>query len=92
MAKLKDGYFKNIGSAEGNDSYALLAGGGHLSYSASGGANALVQRDASGYIANNYFYTSSGGAERNASGLGYIAGFNTGDYYIRSYTSAAVKT
>lgn len=92
MAKLKDGYFKNIGSAEGNDSYALLAGGGHLSYSASGGANALVQRDASGYVVNNYFNTPTGGAERNASGLGYIAGFNTGDYYIRSYTAAAVKT
>ena len=92
MAKLKDGYFKNIGSAEGNDSYALLAGGGHLGYSNSGGANALVQRDANGYIVNNYFNTTSGGAERNASGLGYIAGFNASDYYIRSYTSDAVKS
>ena len=92
MAKLKDGYFKNIGSAEGNDSYALLAGGGHLGYSNSGGANALVQRDANGYIVNNYFNTTGGGSEKNASGLGYIAGFNASDYYIRSYTSAAVKS
>lgn len=92
MAKLKDGYLKQIGSAEGNDSYALLAGGGHLGYSNSSGANMLVQRDANGYILNSYFNTTSGGAERNTSGLGYIAGFNSGDYYIRSYGVAAVKS
>lgn len=93
MAKLKDGYLKYItANTPGSDSYVLLAGGGNLGYSNSSVANSLVQRDAYGYIVNNYFYTSTGGAERNASGLGYIAGFNSSDYYIRSYTSAAVKT
>lgn len=59
-------------------------------YSATGGANTMVQRDGSGYIQNNYFYTSVGGSERNASGMSYFAGFNASDYYIRSYTPAAV--
>lgn len=52
-------------------------------------ANTIVYRDANGYIQNNYFYTSGGGSERNASGMGYFSGHNTGDYYIRSYTAAA---
>jgi len=56
-----------------------------------GGANTIVQRNGYGYIQTNYFNTSAGGAERNSTGLGYIAGFNTSDYYIRSYTSDAVK-
>ncbi len=61
-------------------------------YSASSGANTMVQRDGSGYIQNNYFNTSAGGAERNASGMGYFTGFNPSDYYIRSYTAAAAAT
>jgi Chaperone of endosialidase len=55
----------------------------------SSGANTIVQRDGNGYIQNNYFYTGGGGSERNASGMGYFSGHNTGDYYIRSYTAAA---
>jgi hypothetical protein len=54
--------------------------------------NTIVLREANGYITNSYFYTSSGGAERNASGMGYFAGFNSSDYYIRSYTPAAVAS
>jgi hypothetical protein len=54
-----------------------------------GGANTIVQRDASGYIQNSYFYSSGGGSERNASGMGYFAGHNSSDYYYRSYTAAA---
>jgi hypothetical protein len=54
--------------------------------------NTIVLRESNGYITNNYFYTSSGGAERNASGMGYFAGFNSSDYYIRSYTAAAVAS
>jgi predicted heme/steroid binding protein len=50
-----------------------------------GGANTIVQRDANGYIQNSYFYTSGGGSERGT-GISYIAGFNSSDYYIRSYT------
>ena len=50
-----------------------------------GGANTIVQRDSNGYIQNSYFYTSGGGSERGT-GISYIAGFNSGDYYIRSYT------
>jgi hypothetical protein len=57
-----------------------------------GGANTIVQRDANGYIQNSYFYSSGGGSERNGSGLGYIAGFNSSDYYIRSYNSTAVAS
>jgi hypothetical protein len=57
-----------------------------------GGANLIVQRDSNGYIQNNYFYTSGGGSERNASGMSYFAGFNSSDYYIRSYTPAAVAS
>ena len=53
-------------------------------------ANTIVYRDGNGYITNNYFYTSGGGSERNASGMSYFAGFNSSDYYIRSYTPAAV--
>ncbi len=56
---------------------------------ASAGANTIVQRDTNGYIVNNYFYTSGGGSERSASGMGYFAGFNTSDYYIRSFTPGA---
>ena len=29
MAKVKDGFLKQLGSSEGSDSYVLLAGGGH---------------------------------------------------------------
>ena len=54
-----------------------------------GGANTIVQRDGNGYIQNSYFYTSGGGSERNGSGLGYFAAYNSSDYYIRSYTPAA---
>ena len=54
-----------------------------------GGASTIVQRDGNGYIQNSYFYTSGGGSERNGSGLGYFAAYNSGDYYIRSYTAAA---
>ena len=61
-------------------------------YSASSGANTMVQRDGSGYISNNYFYTGGGGSERNATGMSYFAGFNSSDYYIRSYTPAAVAS
>ena len=57
-----------------------------------GGANTIVQRDANGYIQNSYFYSSGGGSERNGSGLGYVAGFNSSDYYIRSYNSTAVAS
>jgi hypothetical protein len=57
-----------------------------------GGANTIVQRDSNGYIQNSYFYTSGGGSERNSSGMGYFAGFNSSDYYIRSYTNAAAAT
>jgi hypothetical protein len=57
-----------------------------------GGANTIVQRDSNGYIQNSYFYSSGGGTERNGSGLGYIAGFNSSDYYIRSYNSTAVAS
>lgn len=92
MAKTKDGFYKQIGSTEGSNSYLLLAGGDYIGFSNSSGSNTVVQRDSNGFIVNSYFNTTSGGAERNASGLGYIAGFNTSDYYIRSYTSAAVKT
>ena len=57
-----------------------------------GGAYAIVQRDSNGYIQNSYFYTSGGGSERGGSGLGYFAGFNSSDYYIRSYTPAAAAS
>ena len=92
MAKTKDGFYKQIGTTEGSNSYLLLAGGDYIGFSSSSGNNTIVQRDANGFIVNSYFNTTSGGAERNASGLGYIAGFNTSDYYIRSYTSDAVKS
>jgi len=64
--------------------------GGFTPSQTGGTANRVVVADANGYIANNYFYTSGGGSERNASGIGYFAGFNSSDYYIRSYTAAAV--
>lgn len=54
-----------------------------------GGVNTIVQRDSNGYIQNSYFYSSGGGSERNGSGLGYFAAYNSSDYYIRSYTAAA---
>ena len=56
----------------------------------SGGANTIVQRDVDGFIFNNYFNTTGGGTERNASGMVYFAGFNSIDTFIRSYTPAAV--
>jgi hypothetical protein len=58
---------------------------GGASANQSTGANTIVQRDANGYIQNSYFYTSGGGSERGT-GISYIAGFNSSDYYIRSYT------
>jgi hypothetical protein len=66
--------------------------GGFTPSQSAGVANRVVVANASGYIDNTYFYTSSGGAERNTSGMGYFAGFNTGDYYIRSYTAGAVAS
>jgi hypothetical protein len=82
------------GALNGNATTATTASNsnalGGYAPNTSGGANLIVQRDANGYIQNNYFYTSGGGSERNASGMGYFAGFNSSDYYIRSYTPAAV--
>ena len=63
--------------------------GGFTPTATAGTANRVVVADANGYITNNYFHTTGGGSERNASGLGYFAGHNTSDYYIRSYTAAA---
>ena len=63
--------------------------GGFTPTATAGTANRVVVADASGYITNSYFHTTGGGSERNASGLGYFAGHNTSDYYIRSYTAAA---
>jgi hypothetical protein len=65
---------------------------GGYSPNQTGGAYNIVQRDANGYIQNSYFYMSGGGSERNSSGLGYIAGFNSSDYYVRSYNSTAVAS
>jgi hypothetical protein len=65
---------------------------GGYSPNQTGGAYTIVQRDANGYIQNSYFYMSGGGSERNSSGLGYIAGFNSSDYYVRSYNSTAVAS
>ena len=67
-----------------------ISGYGNPTTSATG--NTIVYRDANGYITNSYFYASGGGAERNASGMGYFAGHNTGDYYYRSYTAAAAAS
>jgi hypothetical protein len=79
------------GALSGNATTATsISGYGNPTTASS--ANTIVYRDVNGYITNNYFYTSGGGAERNASGMGYFAGHNTGDYYIRSYTSAAVAS
>lgn len=78
----------NISSQSVN--YAASAGNastlGGYSPNQTGGANTIVQRDVNGYIQNSYFYTSGGGSERNGSGISYVAGFNSSDYYIRSYT------
>jgi hypothetical protein len=69
---------------------ASLLGG--FGFSQTGGANSIVQRDVNGYIQNSYFYSSGGGAERNSTGLSYVAGFNASDYYFRSYGPAAVAS
>jgi len=83
-------------SCSGNAATATTASNsnalGGYANNQTGGANTIVQRDANGYIQNSYFYTSGGGTERSASGMGYFAGFNTGDYYIRSYTNAAAAS
>lgn len=80
--------FENVTATQTNTQVGMFLDG--YARNQSGGANTIVQRDASGYIYNSYFNTSSGGSERNASGMGYFAGFNSGDYFIRSYTPAAV--
>jgi hypothetical protein len=90
-----NGAYSGSGWVEPSDlgvRYANNAGllGGNT-WSATSGAYTIVQRDGNGYIQNSYFYTSSGGAERNGSGLGYFAGFNSSDYYIRSYTIGAAQ-
>ena len=63
--------------------------GGFTPTASNGVANRVVVADANGYIQNNYFYTSGGGSERSASGMGYFSGHNSSDYYIRSFTAAA---
>jgi hypothetical protein len=74
------------GSLSGNASTATNSSQlGGYGPNQTGGANTIVQRDSNGYIQNSYFYTSGGGSERGT-GISYIAGFNSGDYYIRSYT------
>jgi len=81
----------------GNASTATTASnantvGGFTPSQSSGVANRVVVANGSGYIDNSYFYTSGGGSERSTSGMGYFAGFNTSDYYIRSFTAAAVAS
>jgi hypothetical protein len=80
--------FENVTATQTNTQVGMFLDG--YARNQSGGANTIVQRDASGYIYNSYFNTSGGGSERNVSGMGYFAGFNSGDYFIRSYTPAAV--
>lgn len=55
-------------------------------------ANTIVYRESNGYITNNYFHTTGGGSERLTTGMGYFAGFNSSDYYIRSFTAAAAAS
>jgi hypothetical protein len=71
----------NIGSQSVSNAATL----GGYSPNQTGGAYTIVQRDSNGYIQNSYFYTSGGGSERGT-GISYVAGFNSSDYYIRSYT------
>lgn len=52
--------------------------------------NTIVQRTSLGYVYGTYLNTPSGGSENNSTGLGYVAGFNGSDTYIRSYNSAAL--
>jgi hypothetical protein len=90
-------YISGNGSQyNGNAATATLASNstnlGGYAPNTTGGVSTIVQRDTNGYIQNSYFYTSGGGTERNASGMGYFAGFNSSDYYIRSYTPQAVAT
>jgi hypothetical protein len=82
-------YFHPNGTVDfsGNLNFSTWNG---LTYAATSSPNNIVQYNGSGYIFANYFNTPSGGGERNASGLGYVAGFNSSDTYIRSYNSSAV--
>lgn len=77
----------NITGTAGNAN--ALAG---QSLTTSSTPSSVVQRDGGGYITNTYFHTTGGGSERNGSGQGFFAGFNSSDYYIRSYTAQAAAT
>ena len=81
---------ENVTATQSNTQVGMFLDG--FARNQTSGANTIVQRDANGYIQNSYFYTSGGGSERQNSAMGYFAGFNTSDYYIRSYTAAAVAT
>jgi hypothetical protein len=86
--------FNGSGAGLTGTAASLTAGGASSlqGYTLGTQANGIVQRDGNGYIANSYFYTSGGGAERSASGMGYFSGHNSSDYYIRSYTAQAAAT
>jgi hypothetical protein len=85
-------YGVRVDSARIADSITSQANSATITATTSSTGNTIPLRDASGYIFNSYFNTSGGGSERNASGMSYFAGFNSSDYYIRSYTPAAVAT
>lgn len=70
--------FKKNGSS---DSYVLLGGGGHLSYSQSTSASTLVQRSSSGYIYGSYF--NSAISDESLLDIGSVYVRNTSDTFVR---------
>jgi len=86
----------SAGNPQGSCGYATTAGnanalGGYTASEAAAGST-IALRTSGGYIMATYFNCSSGGAENNGSGLGYVAGFNGSDTYIRSYNAGALRS
>jgi hypothetical protein len=81
----------SVNSSSGDNWYNVLWHSGNTIYNTPVSSGVTIYA-AGAYLRANYFNTYGGGSERNGSGLSYVAGFNSSDYYIRSYNSTAVAS
>ena len=85
MVKVKDGFFRQLASLIGSDSYLLKSGGGYIGLHAARNneADKVVRTDSSGYIQAGWINTTSGAFTGTPDRI-----YASNDAYIRYMTPA----